>query len=339
MTPSDSAGKNSKSPGGPGTRVIRMKTSPVRTVIVSGSRTGCRYAELLESMDEVELLLGVTWPDRPRGRGRKVLRGYLASYCDRSGLTAFQTEDINSPESVEAIKKTSPHAGFVVDFGQILSEEVLGLFPMGCYNIHYSLLPDLRGAAPVRWALFKGYSRTGVTLIRMNEGVDAGDIISSLEEPVLDTDNYASLKERLTLRGVELTGDFFRRAASGENIPVSPQGERGVSRAPKIKGRMRIDWSDPAVRITGLIRGMSPSPGCWSTFTAKELNIKIISAAVSAGPFGLPGRVFRVCRDYFDVSASDGCVRILSLQPSGKRIMSAAEFMAGNPVREGDIFE
>ena len=307
---------------------------------MSGSRAGCRYAELLSAMENVDLVLAVTGPDRPRGRGRKTLRCFIAGYCDRTGLTGYQTDDVNSADSLSVIKQAGADVAFVVDFGQILSKKTLDLFPSGCYNLHYSVLPDLRGAAPVRWALIRGYDKTGVTLMEMNEKVDAGGILLTKEVEIRPQENHDLLKDRLTTEGLRLTESFFNQLASGKKpLPVS-QPESGVSSAPKIRGGCRINWQESAQMIVNLNRGMSPVPGCGTRLVRKSLYLKLLSLRVAEDAEALePGRVSRVTKKSFSVSAADASVEVLSLQPEGKRVMTSEEFLAGNPLEKGDLFE
>lgn len=311
---------------------------PVKTLVMSGSRTGCRYAGLIKDLDTAVLTLAVTGLDKPCGRGRKIRKAHLADFCERSDIDAVQTCNINSDESVRLIKEAGADLAFVVDFGQILSPEVLSLFPMGCYNIHYSLLPKLRGAAPVRWALIRGYEKTGVTLMRMSEKVDAGGMIFSEEVPVYSTDDHDILKSRLTDSGLELTRKFFRMISSGDIPEARPQPDSEATSAPKISGSPFIDWSRPSVDIFNLIRGMAPSPGTFTRLEKKNQKLKVLQAFPSDIESLSPGLVSLADKKSLYVSTGTESLRITMVQPAGKRPMSISSFLSGNPLKRGDKF-
>lgn len=310
----------------------------IKTIIMSGSETGCRYAELLRSLDTVDLILAVTGVDRPCGRGRVIKRADLAEFCDQKGLDSYQTCNVNSEESVDLLRSAGADLAFVVDFGQILSPEVLNLFPLGAYNIHYSILPELRGAAPVRWALIRGYDKTGVTLMRMNERIDEGGMVSSKELSIHSDDNHDILKNRLTDIGLELTENFFMELSRGKIPEPVSQTDARATNAPKIKGSPEIDWDSTAEEICDLIRGMAPSPGCITRHQDKGMKIKILKACISEVEPLNCGSVSSVEKRKFTVSAADKSVEILMLQPAGKRPMSAASFLAGNSLEKGEKF-
>ncbi|MEA3506654.1 MAG: methionyl-tRNA formyltransferase, partial [Elusimicrobiota bacterium] len=197
----------------------------INVVLMSGSDTGCAYAQFLSKKPQVELVKVITGPDSVRGRGKKTKRAVVANFCDSARLDVCQPEDVNSPESLKIIKEAGARMALVVDYGQILSGELLDAFPLGAFNIHYSLLPDLRGASPVRGALMKGYRRTGVTLMEMNEKIDKGGIIMQKEVDINPDDNHAALKDKLTKEGIALLDNFLDDILSGKKINAVPQQE------------------------------------------------------------------------------------------------------------------
>jgi methionyl-tRNA formyltransferase len=310
----------------------------LKIILMSSTDTGCRYAEIINSTEYADLVMVVTGPDRSVGRGRRMRRAKVAQFCDIKSLEVFQTKNINSPDSIEKLKEAKADLAVVVDFGQILSSEVLKIFLGRCLNIHYSLLPDLRGPDPVRCALLKGYRQTGVTLMKMNEKVDAGEMIEKEVVSVEDRDDYPGLKSKLTDKGVGLLEKFLKNLYYGEKIKYIPQESvKGVSYAPKIsKEFCRIDWKLSATEVVNRIRALSPSPGCYMVFPDRGIKIKVVTARAEDVHAGEPGEVIRVDKDSLTVSCGSKGVKILKLQPEGKRIMETREFLAGNPVKEGD---
>lgn len=312
----------------------------IRIILMSGSQTGCEYTEFLKSSSYAELDLIVTGVDKPSGRDRAVKRARLAEYCDIKGIDVFQPENVNWSDSLGILEKHSADMALVVDYGQILSRQVLNIFPIGAFNIHYSILPDLRGAAPVRWALLKGYRRTGVTLMKMNEKIDAGEIVNSKFVKIDEMDNYQSLKKRLTQEGIKLIGEFLKKIIAGENIEYIPQKiTSNLASAPKIgKEFCAVDWKLTSSEIVNRIRALNPYPGCCTMINKKNGKIKIIMARDKKKVNGVPGEVYKVTKGSFTVYAGKGGVEILELQPSGKRVMNTRDFLAGNFVKVRDKF-
>ncbi len=314
----------------------------IKTVLISGTISGCEYAEVLKKSVYSRLVLAVTGPDRRVGRGRKKKKPELARYCGSGGTEVFQTEEINSPDSIKKLKASSAEAALVVDFGQILSPRVLNIFPKGCFNIHYSLLPDLRGAAPVRHTLMRGYEKTGVTLIKMNKEIDAGEIVDSRKVNIPPTCNYKKLKEMLNHEGKILVNDLMKALNKGEKLNLHPQDISEVTTAPKIdKKKCRINWDSPASLIVNKVRALSPNPACWSMLDKNGQRIKILEALILPGyekMSALPGEVLVSSKKKLAVQARRGAVDIIRLQPAGKRVMDISSFLAGHDINPGDRF-
>ncbi|MBN2407221.1 MAG: methionyl-tRNA formyltransferase [Elusimicrobia bacterium] len=312
----------------------------IDTVFFSGSRTGCSYLDSLARNENINLRLAVTGPDKPAGRGRKIKKNPVAEYCADNGIACVQSADINLPESADMLGKLDAEIAVVVDYGQIFSGRILGLFRSGAYNIHYSVLPDLRGPAPVRWALMKGYRQTGVTLMVINEKIDHGGMISRKVLDVGDEDDYGSLKEKLTREGVILIEELIGKLSAGEEIGIEAQQEASeYAYASKIaKSMTRIDWAEPAASVVNRIRALSPEPGAYTRMGREKVRIKIFSARMSGEAVpGRPGEIIRAGKDRFSVAAGDSAVDILLVQPPGKRVMKAGEFMAGHKVETGEM--
>lgn len=309
---------------------------------MSGTSSGCSYASFLRENPNSEIALVLTGPDRPSGRGRKKKKPRPAEFCLRKEVELFQSDDVNSTESVKILKNLNADIALVVDFGQILSPEVLDIFPSGCFNLHYSLLPDLRGAAPVRRAIMEGRSKTGVTLMKMNRKIDAGEIVFKRELSIEPEYNYRVLKDKLTKEGIILAEKLIKYLSEEKKLPLHPQDSSEATKAPKInKQCCKINWEQSAVDIVNRIRALSPVPGCWTYFKRKNMRLKILKADVAEfdpGTLLSPGEVAESGKKSFSIKASPGAVKVLEVHPSGSRPMKTASFLAGNRVKKGDIF-
>jgi methionyl-tRNA formyltransferase len=279
------------------------------------------------------LALVVTRAPRLGGRGNRPLPTPVAEAARRRGLPLEEVQTVKSGPGLDAVAQAEPEVLAVVAYGEILPQAVLGLPSVAPVNVHFSLLPALRGAAPVQHALLREMERTGVTTIRMDQGMDTGSILLQAEEPIRPEDDAGSLGDRLAGLGGRLlvaTLDGFEAGTATERA----QSEDGVTYAPKLKTEDRIiDWSQPADQIVRLVRAMAPEPGATTTFRAKGL--KLLRASVGGTPdlpladqTG-PGGVFSWDRE-LGVMTGNGRVLILEeVQPEGRRRMSGADFVRG----------
>ncbi len=309
-------------------------------VFMSSTSTGCRYLRFLHAHSDVDRIYAVTCPDSRCGRGRKITPSPVAKYCVEKGVDIIKPKDINSSHAVNMLKSYSAQLCFVVDYGQILSSEVLSLFPLGCFNIHYSLLPDLRGPDPVRHALLKGYEKTGVSLIKMNEKIDSGEILASKEVKITPEDNFKTLKDRLTSRGIEILDDLVEKTYSGE-VPSgrSQLSSKNLNYAGKLSKEMcQIDWNLSAHQVFSRIRSLSPAPGCRTFHEKEKKSIIITDAEIDENIRGKPGMVSEVSKRCFKVACGEGGVKVLRVKPAGKREMDVSSFLAGNQIEKGDMF-
>ncbi len=313
----------------------------IKVLFASSTLIGCRFIDLLSKAENIDLVMVVAATDKHGGRGRELRKNSVSEYCGRNDLNVFQPDDINSPESVKTIRGLSPDLAIVVDYGQILSKEILDIFPLGSYNCHYSILPDLRGAEPVRWALIKGYTKTGITLIKMNEELDAGQIAGIRTIGIADSDNYDTLKSKLTDEALILLTGLVDDICCKGNVVLEPQ--KPVSElfyARKLNKEFnRINWTLSSREIVNIIRALSPYPGAYSILKNQDLRLKFITVETEDHNGSLPGEIVEVEKGYFTVSAKTGNIRVIDVQPAGKRIMSAREFIAGNAIKPGDVFQ
>ncbi len=279
----------------------------------------------------------VTQPDRPKGRGRVLSAPPIKAIAQRSGLRVDQPADPNSDESVRAMRELEPDAIVVAAYAHKLGSSLLEVPKHGCINIHPSLLPLYRGAAPVNWAIMNGEKRTGVTIIRMNERFDAGEILMQKGVEIGDEETAGELSLRLSKLGSELLLSTLERIEEGTIAPVS-QDEEKASRAPRIsRSDCQVNWSRSALEIANLVRGLSPKPGAFTLFRGKVVKLARVGA-LSRNAEGEPGEIEAIS-DGIQVAAGKGVVSLLTLQPEGGRELSWVDFKNGMKPRPGEKFE
>jgi methionyl-tRNA formyltransferase len=278
----------------------------------------------------------VTQPDRPAGRGRGVSQSAVKREALEMGVPVLQPERARGEEFMAELRALQPELSVVVAYGQILKPEVLELPRLGSINIHASLLPELRGAAPIQWAIVRGYESTGVTIMRMEAGLDSGPMLISAEEPILPDDSGAELTRRLSAVGAEAVVEALALIESGQ-IVEEVQDHSRATYAPKIERETaRIDWSLPAEEVALFIRGMDDVPGAWTMHGARGA-VKLFRPAVRPES-GEPGTVLAVGADGVLVACGTGALMIREVQPPGKRRMAAGDWVRGRGVSVDDLF-
>jgi methionyl-tRNA formyltransferase len=270
----------------------------------------------------------VTQPDRPHGRGLALQPSPVKVAALRHALDVLQPEKARDPEFVTALAALAPELVVVVAYGQILRPALLELPPLGCVNVHGSLLPELRGAAPIQWAVIRGDTETGVTTMLMDAGMDTGDILFCAREPVRPEDTAGSLSERLAPLGAALLVRTVDAIGRG-NAPRTPQLHERATYAPMLKREDgAVDWSAPAPAIRGRIHGCNPAPGAFASRSGRPL--KLWRAEVVTEPLaGEPGEVLALDRAGPVVATGEGAVRLLELQPESRPRVTGAEFIRG----------
>ena len=290
---------------------------------------------LLESPG-FQVVAVVTQPDRPKGRDLKLQASPVKVLGLSAKLPVLQPERARNPGFLEELRVLQPDLIAVAAYGQILPVSILGLPRYGCFNVHTSLLPRYRGAAPIQWAILNGDAETGVTIMKMDEGLDTGDIITQATTPIHLEDNAETLHDRLARMGAELLVQTIPEYIAGK-LPPRPQPTEGVSHAPKIKKQDgHIDWNQPARAIWNRVRGLMPWPGAFSYLPGQPQAplLKIWQAEVveRAGP---PGEVLQADKTGVVVGCGREALRILILQREGGRRLQAHEFLAGHPLLPG----
>lgn len=276
--------------------------------------------------------LVVTKPDAPRGRGRKIYPAEVRLLAEELRLPCEQPRDINDPEFVARLARLAPDLGIVVSFGQILSPELLDVPAKGFLNAHASLLPLYRGAAPIQHAIRDGRTETGITIMRMNERLDAGDILLQEKTPIGERETAGELRERLATMAGEVLVQACRIVQAGDDS-YTPQDDRRATHAPKIeKADGHIDWSRPAEEIARLVRAMTPKPGARTRLGAKRFIV--MDGEVEQDLYGLgePGKVQSAGEEGIRVCTGKDLYRITRIKPENGRNMSSGEFVRGHPV-------
>lgn len=270
----------------------------------------------------------ITRDPRPAGRGGRPRPTAVADAAGRLGLSLVETTTVREGEGLEALRRAAPDALVVVAYGAILKAEILELPTVAPVNVHFSLLPELRGADPVRRAILEGLETTGVTTMRMDRGLDTGPILLQAEEAIRPDEDAGSLGARLAGIGGRLLVDTLDGLEAG-TVTERPQDDRAATLAPKLKPEEEwIDWSEPAEAVVRRVRALAPNPGARTRFRGRVT--KIVRAGVVPGPpDGPPASIVEVTRDRLVAAAGDGCVALDLVVPEGRKAMTGAEFARG----------
>ncbi len=300
----------------------------------------------LESLVEDEEVVGVVArPDRPKGRGRRVEPSPVKMIAEKHRLPLCQPTDLSHPQFSDWLRERNPEIIIVVAYGRILPPDILHSFPLGCLNAHASLLPRYRGAAPIEWAIIKGEKKTGVTTIRMSEGMDEGDIILQESVDIGPHDTAGILSGKLSLLSAKLLRQSLEKIREGK-IEGIPQCDEEVTSAPPLsKSDGCIDWQASARGIHNLVRGLSPHLGAYTYIEESKGQRKMFKVWKTAPKTenrkpktapGQPGEVMEVIKDEgLMVATGDGFLLIKEVQEEGARKMPAGDYVKGHPLKAG----
>lgn len=284
-----------------------------------------------------EILAVVTQPDRPKGRGNKLLQTPVKEYALEQGLTVYQPQKVKTPEFVELLHELQPELIVVAAFGQFLSKEILELPKYGCINVHASLLPKYRGAAPIQYAIIKGEKESGVTIMQMDIGMDTGAMLDKVVVPIAENTTMGELHDALREQGAALLLQVIDKVAAGTAVAEPQDNEQATYATLLDRSMEHIDWSKTAQEVYNLIRGFNPAP---STFTklpnGKSLKIwgsKMTDKSSAAAA----GTVIETGKHSFFVACGEGVLEITEVQPESKKRMPAQVFLNGRGVQEGDL--
>ena len=282
----------------------------------------------------------VTQPDRPRGRGRTMSPSPVKEFAASENLTVLQPEKARDPAFLAQVREIAPEISVAVAYGQILSRELLDAPEHGSINVHASLLPKLRGAAPINWAIIRGHETTGVTIMRMVEELDAGPMLMRVEEPILPEETATDLTVRLSEMGAAALVEVLALMEFGDPPRETEQDHAAATYAPRLtRDDARIDWTASAVDVANRIRGLDAVPGAWTLLNGGEELKLYRPAAVEDGGGGEPGQVLDAStRDAEGllVACGSGAVWIREVKPAGKRRMTTADWLRGRGAEPGD---
>lgn len=277
-----------------------------------------------------EVVAAFTQPDRPKGRGQHSAMPPVKEAALRLAIPVYQPERVRRPEVVEQLRSMAPEAMVVVGYGQIIPQSILDIPPNGIINVHASLLPKYRGAAPIQWAIARGESSTGVTTMRINAGLDTGDMLLKWQTEIGEQETAIELGARLAVAGADL---LIRTLEELPNIRPEPQDDAQATLAPILKREDgHADWSKPAREILNRVRGFVPWPGCYGFLRGQRLHVW--KAAPS--PMELQAAEIAVNGRRMFAGCGDGSIELLEVQLEGKKRMTVSAFLNGNSIEKGD---
>lgn len=291
---------------------------------------------IIEAGHKVELV--ITQPDKAKGRSNKLIPTPVKVAAGEYGIEVFQPEKIKEESAVNKIKKCKPDVIVVAAYGQILPESILSIPPFGCINIHASLLPKYRGAAPIEWAIIDGEEKTGVTTMYMEKGLDTGDMIEKCEVAIETSDTGETLHDKLALEGAMLIISTLKALQDNTAVRVKQNDEESSYAHMLTKELGRIDFSMSADRIERLIRGLIPWPCAYTVIEGKTVKLLKARVADNTNPIyekGEPGEIIEVTKKNFTIKCGEGAITVLSLLPEGKKPMDAVAYLNGNKLACG----
>ncbi len=299
--------------------------------IVFAGTPGFAVPCLRAAAERGEVVAVYTQPDRPAGRGRQLAPSPVKVEALARGLPVFQPENFKSAEARDALRALQPDLMVVVAYGLILPQSVLDIPRLGCWNVHASLLPRWRGAAPIQRAIESGDTESGVCLMQMEKGLDTGPVLLSLATPITPEDTGGSLHDRLSALGAEVLADGLKLVRAGMRPVPQPQPVDGVTYAHKLdKAEARLDWSRPAHALANQVRAFDPWPVAEAELAGERLRVHA-ARALPADSGRAPGTVLAASRDGLDVACGDGALRLLRVQREGGRPVAIADYLNARP--------
>ena len=309
----------------------------MRLLFIGTSPFAVPSLKRLQASPEHDILAVVTQPDRPQGRGGKLSVSPVKAAATALGLPLFQPEKVRAKEFVQTVRDLAPEIIVVAAFGQIIPQRMLDIPPMGCLNVHGSLLPRWRGAAPMQYALMAGDHETGVTTMMMDAGLDTGDILQQASLRLDSVEDLGDLETKLAEIGADLLMQTLEALRLG-NCPRIPQDAAEVTLAPSLPPEIgALDWSRPAAELHNLVRGITPRPGAYMFVQGKRL--KVWRADVMAAAAGQPGTIESIGPGGITINTSQGALRLREVQPESKGRMAADAWARGARLVPGQTLE
>ncbi len=309
----------------------------LRTVYMGTAEIACAPLKALYHFPTCDIVCVITQPDRPRGRDMRTHSSPVKGCAEELGLPVLQPQTLRNNEILEQLRSFRPDLLIVAAFGQILPQIILDLPEYGAVNIHASILPRHRGAAPIQWAILEGDKETGITLMKMDAGLDTGDMIAFSRTRILETDNSRTLNDRLADMGASLITNTLPDYLSGKIIPKE-QNESLATYARKIiKSDGKIDWSLPSIEIQRRVRAFTPWPGAFTNLPTKQKPLLKISGANTFELSGSVGEIISITENSIVVACGNGSLEITEVQREGGRVMEVKNFLNGCPLELGAI--
>jgi methionyl-tRNA formyltransferase len=305
--------------------------NPLRIIFMGTPEFAVPSLEIL-IQHKFNVVAVVTAPDKPQGRGQKIVYSPVKESALKHGVPVLQPTNLKAPEFLEELKTYNANLQIIVAF-RMLPEAVWAMPAIGTFNVHASLLPQYRGAAPINWAIINGEKETGVTTFFLRHDIDTGSIIFQEKEPIHDDDNVGTLYERLMKKGAGLVLKTVESIANN-SYTSTPQPENlTIKHAPKIfKETCEINWDQPAETVRNFVRGLSPYPAAWTTIQGKNFKIYAVSIADKKDTEPKPGELNSDNKNYLYIKTSDGWISVDELQPEGKKRMFVKDFFRGNKI-------
>lgn len=281
-----------------------------------------------------EIPLVITQTDKPKGRGKKLTPPPVKIKANELGVEVHQPKNVNSKETIELLKKVSPDVIVVIAYGQILKEEILNLPKYGCINVHASLLPKYRGAAPINWVIINGEKKTGITTMLMEKGLDTGDMLLKEEITIMEDESAGDLHDRLMVMGANLLIKTLKSIDECVSNRV-PQDDNLSTYAPMMdKNLGKINWNKEGKKIKNLVRGTDPWPSAYTLYKDKKIKIYDVKI-IKRFKDGIPGEVVKVDDEGIYVNTLTDCLKIGEIQFPGKKRMKVKDFLKGNEFQKG----
>ena len=278
----------------------------------------------------------VTQPDKPKGRGKTMMPTPVKETALKYNLPVYQPKKVREPEFVELLRSLKPDVMVVAAFGQIITKEILEMPKYGCINVHASLLPAYRGAAPIQWAVINGDKESGVTIMQMDEGIDTGDMIEKAVVPIAEDETGGSLFDKLSHTGAKLCVKVLRDLEEGTAVREKQPEESTTPYAKMIDKKMgEVDWKKSAKEIEQLIRGLNPWPSAYTKVHGKTLKLWKAKVLLETSQMN-PGQIVKVTNDSLAVQTGQGMLEIQELQLEGKKRMDTSSFLRGYVLAEGE---
>jgi methionyl-tRNA formyltransferase len=288
--------------------------------------------------DVANVVLVVTQPDKPQGRGLKLAPPPTKVLAEARGVRVIQPTKARDGALQRELAAAEADFALVVAYGKILPQDVLDTPRLGCLNVHGSLLPRFRGAAPIQWAILEGDPKTGVCLMQMDAGMDTGDVLARREVDIEENETFGELSERLSVLSGEMVRSEIPRFIRGELVPEKQPAEGATHARMLTKLDGALDFTASAKAVHDRVRGLSPWPGAFTAIAGRRMKVHATRIAAREGTLGVPGTVLHTSRSGIEVACGTGSVLLFEVQLEGKRRMSAQDLLAGFPIEAGSTF-